>query len=41
MVGDDANDFFNAVKNLDEIAKEQFVRLFKQSEITNFKEKDA
>ena len=29
MVGEDPNDFLNAIKNLDEVAREQFVRLFK------------
>ena len=36
LTGEDPQDFLNAVKNLDEVAKEQFVNLFKQSEITNF-----
>ena len=37
LVSDDPNDFLNAIKNLDdEIAREQFVTLFKQSGITNF-----
>ena len=38
LVGDDPNDLLNAIKNLDEVARDQFLRLFKQSEITNYVE---
>ena len=29
LVGEDPNDFLSAIKNLDEVAREQFMRLFK------------
>ena len=39
LVGDDPNDFFSSIKDLDEVSREQFVNLFKQSGITNYVEK--